>query len=442
MDPVEGPAGKGLTAGGSVRQETGDRDMRFMHLADLHLGKIIYGTSLIDSGDQRVWAERFLEAARKEKPDAVVIAGDVYDRGTPPGKAAQLLSRLVTELAGMGIAVMITAGNHDSIQHLSFLSRLLAESRVFISRPPEAGGKLTRAVLEDEYGPVTFWLMPYLYPAMAAQALGDDGIRDYDTAVRRILAAQDIDFSQRNVIVAHQNVTANGKEAERGGSESMVGGIGQVDYSAFDGFEYAALGHIHSAYPAGRAEVRYAGSPLAYHFNETRQPEKGPLLVTLGAKGRQAGIERLDIEPLHRMREIRGEYEAVRAEAVTNPWKNEYLKIVLTDRRISPEISDFLHEAARAHGSTLMELTSEYRAFSAEAGTERTGDMRGKPVEQLFAEFYTDRNGGIGPDDPDTELMAFVGGMTRRTAETNEEPNEADFRKILDFIAEQEADKV
>ena len=133
------------------------------------------------------------------------------------------------------------------------------------------------------------------------------------------LAAQDIDFSQRNVIVAHQNVTANGKEAERGGSESMVGGIGQVDYSAFDGFEYAALGHIHSAYPAGRAEVRYAGSPLAYHFNETRQPEKGPLLVTLGAKGQQAGIERLDIEPLHRMREIRGEYEAVRAEAVTNP---------------------------------------------------------------------------------------------------------------------------
>ena len=324
--------------------------MRFLHLADLHLGKTIYGVPMIDSGDQKVWVERFLQAAREIRPDAVVIAGDVYDRSQPSGKAVQLLSRLVTELAGMEIPVMITAGNHDSVQLLSFLSPLLESRKVFISRPLEQCTELTRAVLEDEYGPVTFWMMPYVYPAMIAQALGDEEIRDYDTAVRRLLAAQGIDFSRRNVVIAHQNVTAGGREAIRGGSESMVGGIGQVDYTAFDGFEYAALGHIHSAYPVGRETVRYAGSPLAYHFNETRQPQKGPLLVTMGEKGGEVTVERIGIEPLHRMRELRGAYDEIRKEAAAGVWKNEYLKIVLTDQRITPVISDYLHEAAANQG--------------------------------------------------------------------------------------------
>ena len=119
----------------------------------------------------------------------------------------------------------------------------------------------------------------------------------------------------------------------------MVGGIGQVDYSVFDGFDYVALGHIHSSYPVGRETVRYAGSPLVYHFNEIRQPAKGPLLVTLGEKGGEIRMERQEIPPLHRMREIRGTYEEIRTEALAKPWEKEYLKIVLTDTRLTPEIS-------------------------------------------------------------------------------------------------------
>ena len=406
--------------------------MRFLHLADLHLGKIIYGASLIDNGDQKVWVEHFLEKARELKPDAVVIAGDVYDRGQPPGKAAVLLSRLVTELAGMEIPVMITAGNHDSINHLSFLSPLLAKQKVFISRPLDSSAELTHATLEDEYGPVTFWLLPYVYPAMIAQVLGDEEIRDYDTAVRRILAAQPVDYTQRNVVIAHQNVTANGQEAVRGGSESMVGGVGQVDYTAFDGFDYAALGHIHSSYPVGRETVRYAGSPLAYHFNETKQPEKGPLLITLTEKGRDPVIEIQKIDPLHRMREIRDDYAKIRSVMTENPWKNEYLKIILTDTRVTPEISDFLHETARAHGSEVLELTSEYRSFSGEAVLSGTGDIHDIPVEELFAKFFTGRNNGIEPDEQDLALMTYVGEMTRKAEQ--KEPSEEDFRKIVDFV--------
>ena len=408
--------------------------MRFLHLADLHLGKSIYGTSLIDNGDQKIWVERFLEKARELKPDAVVIAGDVYDRGLPPGRAAQLLSTLVTSLAGMGIPVLMTAGNHDSVYHLSFLSSLLEARNVYISRPLEQSAELVHRTMEDEYGPVTFWLLPYIYPAMAAQVLGDEEIRDYDTAVRRILAAQKVDFTQRNVLIAHQNVTADGQETERGGSESMVGGVGQVDYTAFDGFDYVALGHIHSSYPVGREEVRYAGTPMAYHFNETRQPEKGPLLVTLPEKNGKVRTERQRIEPLHRMREIRGTYDEIRGQASAHPWENEYLKIILTDRRITPLISDFIHETARAHGSTVMELTSEFSAFTGNAVFKGTKEMHEKPVEELFADFYRDRNHGVEAEEQDLELMAYVGELTRNAAATREEPDENEFRKILDFV--------
>ena len=411
--------------------------MRFLHLADLHLGKTIYGVSLTDRGDQPAWVERFLEKARELKPDAAVIAGDVYDRGQPPGKAAALLSRLVTGLADLGIRVMMTAGNHDSIQHLSFLSPLLARQQVYISAPLGPSAELTHVTLEDEFGPVTFWLLPYVYPAMIAQVLGDEGIRDYDTAVRRILAAQPVDFSRRNVVIAHQNVTADGREAERGGSESMVGGVGQVDYTAFDGFDYAALGHIHSAYAVGRETVRYAGTPLAYHFNETRQPDKGPLLVTLAEKNGKVRIERQVIEPLHRMREIRSDAESIRRRMTEDPWKNEYLKIVLTDRRVTPEISDFLHESARAYGSDVLELTSEYSAFTGSASLAESREAREKPVEELFARFYTERHSGAEPDGRDLALLSFVGEMTREGRE--EAPGEADFRKIVDFVMKQEA---
>lgn len=415
--------------------------MRFLHLSDLHLGKSIYGTSLIDNGDQKVWVERFLEKARELKPEAVVIAGDVYDRGLPPGRAAQLLSHLVTSLAETGITVMITAGNHDSVYHLSCLSPLLEASSVFISRPLEQSAELVHRTLEDEHGPVTFWLLPYIYPAMIAQVLGDEEIRDYDTAVRRILAAQEIDFTQRNVLIAHQNVTAGGQEAERGGSESMVGGVGQVDYTAFDGFDYVALGHIHSSYPVGREEVRYAGTPMAYHFNETKQPDKGPLLVTLPEKGGKVLTELLKIEPLHRMREIRGTYDEIRESAAACPWENEYLKVILTDRRITPLISDYIHETAKAHGSTVMELTSEFSAFTGDAVFSGTRDMHEKPVEELFADFYQDRNNGVEADEKDRELMAFVGELTRNAAVTREEPDEQAFRRILDFVLGQEANR-
>ena len=413
--------------------------MRFLHLADLHLGKSLHGISLLESGDQADWVRRFLELSGELRPDAVLIAGDVYDRSAPSGDAVELLSELLTGLAQQGIPVLLTAGNHDSGQRLGFLKGLLGKQGVHIAGTLPKGGKLPCVTLEDAWGPVHFWLMPYVFPALASQALEDESIRDYDTAVRRLLQAQEMELSERNVLIAHQNVTANGQEGMRGGSETMVGGLGEVDVSAFDGLSYVALGHIHAAYPVGRESVRYAGSPLCYHFNEIKQPAKGPVLVELGAPGEEPRISRLSIPALHPLREARGGWEELRETETARESRGEFLRIVLTDSRVTPEIGDFFRELARARDSRVLELVSEYNPFGAESSSApETG--REQSVEELFARFYTERCGGEEPTGEDLALLRFAGERLRHR-ESSGMSEQQDIAALLDFLTEQEAER-
>lgn len=412
--------------------------MRFLHLADLHLGKSLYGVSLIDQKDQEFWKDRFLEIVEELQPDAVVIAGDVYDRSAPSGDAVMLFNDMLTRLDKMGIPVLITAGNHDSGQRLSFAGEILAKQNIYIAGILEKELRHVTIQEKDGSGEVTFWLLPYLFPALAAQKLKDDSIGDYESAVRRLLEQQDVDFSRRNVLVCHQNVTADGKEAVRGGSESMAGGVGQIDYRVFDGFDYVALGHIHSSYHVGRREVRYAGSPLCYHFDETKQPCKGPLLVEMGTKGTSVKVETQIIEPLHPMREIKGSYGEVKQAAEADDKKGEYLRIIITDRRITPEISDFLRELFRKRGSIVMELLSDFR----EAGTKSISAgvrMRERSIEEYFAEFYRDRMAQTDPEEADLGLFRFAADCARKAemAEDREEALEKDADDLLAFILKQ-----
>ncbi|MCR5575586.1 MAG: exonuclease SbcCD subunit D [Oscillospiraceae bacterium] len=411
--------------------------MRFIHLADLHFGKSIHGVSLLENGDQDFWVERFLELAEERRPDAVVIAGDVYDRSAPSGDAVQLLSRMLTRLSALHIPVMMTAGNHDSVQRLSFADAMLAREGLHISAPLFDTDRLVRVTLQDAFGPVTFWLMPYVYPALIARALGDDSLREYDAAVRALLERQDVDFTQRNVLIAHQNVTANGVEAGRGGSESTVGGVGQIDYTVFDGFDYAALGHIHAACPVGRESVRYAGSPLCYHFNETRQPAKGPVWVELGAKGEAPQTETLHIPPLHPMRELCGAYEELRDQELQNPRGGEYLRLVLTDRRLSPEISAFFDELFRSRGSILMDRCSTFDPFRGDAGAPSVRAVEQKSIRKLFRDFYAERSGGDSPDEEELALLACAEELTQR-AQVHGAPTAADVDRLLAFLMRQE----
>ncbi len=385
--------------------------MKFLHLADLHFGKMLHGVSLLENGDQRDWVEKLLGLVSAQHPDAVAIAGDVYDRGMPSGAAMQLLSHMVTGIAEAGIPVLIAAGNHDSGQRLACFQSLLARQNVYIAGMPQR--TLTHVTLRDTFGPVTFWLLPYTFPAAVAQLLDDETIRDYDIAVRRLLAEQAVDFSQRNVIIAHQNVTKSGAEGPRGGSESVIGGIGQVDYTAFDGFDYAALGHIHAAYAVGREAVRYAGSPLCYHFDELRQPRKGPVMVTLGAKGTPPGIETLTIPPLHPLRELRGTCDEVMAAAQA-AGQGEYVRLVLTDRALTPEISAYFVALFHARGSVLMERVSEYARFTGHGDSPQWRELAATSVEKLFADFYLER-AGSAPDAGDLALMRRAAELLRHS---------------------------
>ena len=411
--------------------------MRFFHLADLHFGKSIHGVSLLDHGDQGYWVDQFLKLTERQLPDAVVIAGDVYDRSAPSGDAVALLSRLLTGLSELDIPVLMVAGNHDSAQRLSFASSLLARQGLHISRPLFDSYRLEQVKLQDDDGEVNFWLMPYVYPALIAQTLEDDSLRDYDSAVRALLARQDVDFTKRNVLVAHQNVTAGGVEAERGGSESMVGGVGQIDYTCFDGFDYVALGHIHAAYAVGRETVRYAGSPLCYHFNEVRQQEKGPLLIELGAKGAPVRIELLKLPPLHPMRELHGTLEKLREQELASPRENEYLRLVLTDQRLSPEISAFFDALFRARGSILMERVSEFDPFRENVSAPTAAALERQSICELFTEFYTERSGGESPDEEELEVLAYVEELTAQ-ADAHTDPGSAETEKLLTFLERQE----
>lgn len=402
--------------------------MKLIHLADLHLGKTLHRVSLLEAGDQPHWVDSFFRLCEEVRPDVVVIAGDVYDRGAPAAGAVELLSRLLTGLTDRGIQVLLVPGNHDSPQRLAFGRELLAREGLHIAPPLAAPGMLSRVTLADEFGPVDFWLMPYLFPALASDALGVE-LRDYDAAVRAVLAAQPMDRTRRNVLVAHQNVTVGGTEAERGGSETMVGGVGQVDVSAFDGFDYVALGHIHAGYALGRPTVRYAGSPLCYHFNETRQAAKGPLLVELGEKGSAPAISLLPLEPLHRMRAGAGSYDELRAAEAARAEGNEYVSLTLTDRRVTPEIAEDLRSLLEAKGSMLLELSSSFQGEAGEASLSASAlDKMG--LAELFASFYTQRCRGEAPDEATLSLLHGAAELAER-ADFRLAPGEGEIDQLL-----------
>ncbi len=411
--------------------------MRFLHVSDLHFGKSLHGVSMIEQKDQNAWVDRFIEVCKELKPQAVLMAGDIYDRSSPLGSAVRLFDHLLTELAALDIAVMIVSGNHDSAEKLSFAGEILSRQKIHIAGLLEK--ELTRIRLEDQYGPVNFWLMPYMFPSQVSQCLEDEAIRDYNTAAQKLIERQKIDTKERNVLVAHQNVVANGVEAERGGSESMVGGVGQIEYTTFDCFDYVALGHIHAAYAVGRREVRYAGSPLYYHFDELRQKVKGPLLVEIGEKGKEISIEPIVIPPLHPLREIKDSWENVQEIMEKGEERGEYLRIVLTDTKITGQISSYLHSMAESRDSILMELISEYKEYRPVGEISHSTEIADHSIEELFEDFYTQRMVESNPTSGESQVISQAGEITREALASGKvKPDQEDIDKLLKFVLGQE----
>lgn len=414
--------------------------MRFFHLADLHLGKMLHGYSLIDQGDQVEWVERFLQLAEREKPDAVVIAGDVYDRSIPSREAVALLDSFLTALCARNVPVLLVSGNHDSGPRLHFASALLEKQGLYIAGSVQK--ELRCVTLQDTHGTVHFWLMPYFFPAAVEEALGEKDIRSYDAAARLLLERQPIDPCARNVLIGHQLVLSGRTQPEIGGSETMVGGVGQIDYTAFDAFDYVALGHIHRPQWIGRESVRYAGSPLCYHFSEIGW-KKGPLLVELGEKGAPVRTELFEIPPMHPLREIRGTLQQILDTQPQDAARGEYIRVVLTDRDLPAGAVDMLSALFRARGSYLMDVAREIPFADGSARDSALAGRRERSIAELFAEFYQLRTGGALPDAAEERLIAFAAEQIANAPEDiSPEEQDALAQKLVAFALKQEEKEV
>lgn len=355
--------------------------MKFLHLADLHLGKRVNGFDMLE--DQRYILEEILALCDQHGAEAVVLAGDIYDAPVPPAAACTLLDWFLTRLAARKIPVLAVSGNHDSAERLDFAAGLLAGQGVHLAG--RFNGAPRQVVLNDRYGPVEFTLLPFVRAATVRHYLPDADLPDYDSAVAAALNACQ-PAAPRRVLVAHQMVVAGVCPPQMAGSESApltVGTVDSVDASRFLGFAYTALGHIHRAQRVGLETVRYAGAPLCYHLDECGA-EKSATLVRLGRRG----VEHIDVLPLTPRRAMR-HLTGPLAKLVERPTDTgDYIWATLTDPTPLPDAMAVL----RAAYPNAMRLDYQPHGVPDAAGGAARA-VRGKPFAELFQDFFTQMNG-------------------------------------------------
>lgn len=385
--------------------------MKFIHTADLHIGKIVCEHSML--GEQRYILARILEAVEREKPDAVLIAGDVYDKPVPSAEAVAVLDDFLVELAARKVRTFVLSGNHDSAERIAFGGRLMEKSGVHVSQV--YSGKFAPVTLSDSEGEVDVWMLPFVRPVNVRACLaGDDerdAVKDYTSAVKAALAQMHFTPGRRNVLLAHQFVTG----AERSESEENVGGLDNVDATVFAAFDYVALGHIHKPQNVlkgddGTVRARYSGTPLKYSLSEAVH-KKSLTVVELGAAGNAAAIagdlfagnemraalqiREIPLVPLHDVREIRGTFAEIispefrNAQVAAGNKLDDFVYIKLTDENDVPDAAQKL----RGIYPNLMMLAydNERTRNQADVGVAEAVDEK-KPME-LFGEFFEGRNG-------------------------------------------------
>ena len=354
--------------------------MKFMHLSDLHLGKRVHEYSMIE--DQEYILNQIVQIAADEKVDAVFIAGDIYDKTFPPVEAVTLLDQFLWALAEKEISVWIISGNHDSAERLSFGSRLMEKNEIHIA--PVYNGELHTVTMEDEYGPIDISLLPFIKPAQVKRFFPEEEIHTYTDALQTALQG-DAPRNRRRILITHQFVTGASRcESE----EPVVGGLDNVDASAFNGFDYVALGHIHSPQNVGRETLRYCGTPLKYSFSEVHQ-EKSVTIVTMKEKG-CISLKTIPLRPLRDLKEIKGTYNDLTLKSFYEhtEYPESYLHITLTDEEDVPDAVSRL-QVIYPH---IMKLDYDNARTRNSPGTDTAGETENKTPMELFEEFYQRRN--------------------------------------------------
>ncbi len=379
--------------------------MKFIHTADLHIGKRVCEHSMLD--DQKYILDEILKNVDEEKPDCVLIAGDVFDKSVPSAEAVELLDNFLVDLSKKNTKVFVLSGNHDSAERIAFGGRLMQDRGVFMS--PVYNGSFDSVTMKDEFGEVDVWMLPFVRPATIKACLGNgeeadaerEQVKDYTSAIQMAVSKMNRVPGRRNILVAHQFVT--GAQVDENGSEEFVGGLDNVESYAFDGFDYVALGHIHRPQNvvkdnAGVGRVRYSGTPLKYSLSEANH-EKSVTVVELGANGAdgvnpaELKIREIPLKPMRDVRKIEGTFadliSAEYREAQVRDGKSldDYIYVVLTDEN---DVSD---AAAKLRGyyPKLMTLTYNNSRTNSVANLNYENLDQKSPAE-VFSDFFMEMN--------------------------------------------------
>lgn len=370
--------------------------MKFLHLGDLHLGKTVYEFNMIE--DQKYILNQILDLIKVHGVDGVLLAGDIYDRSVPSEEAVKLLDWFLTELVKMGKKVFAISGNHDSDERLNFGSRLFQSNDVYITGRYD--GVIESIDLEDEFGPLHIWMMPYVKASRVAHFYPDDDTSTYSAAFRTAIGKCNVKKEERNLILVHQFVTGKEKEPEILGSETAavsVGTIEKIDVDCFDDFDYVAMGHIHGCQAVGRETCRYAGSPLKYSLNakEINSMKTVPI-ITMEEKGK-VNIELIFLKPRREIRHIKGDLKDLLENAVET---DDYIYATLTDEETQFDAMARLQEVY----PNTMKLDYDNSATRAVMDFDEVMDVESKSFHELVTDFYRLINGGE-PDQDEWKII-------------------------------------
>ena len=357
--------------------------MRLMHLGDLHFGKMVNGFLMIE--DQEFVLEQIKQYIQTYRPDAVMLAGDIYDRSVPPARAVALYNQFLKDLLiELKTPVLAIAGNHDGAELIDFGHELFEAAQYYVA------GNFTKIIkkvrLQDDAGPVNFYLLPFADYAVVREALNHPEIKSLNDAMKAIMEVNPIDSTERNVLITHAFVVG-GEAPEQSESEKklVVGGKESVDATLLEHFDYVALGHLHRTQRVNSDKIRYSGSLLKYSFSEEHY-HKSMTMIDLDAEG-EISIELLPLKPRRDMRTITGKLDELLT--LEDEGQEDYLRVILTD---DGELLEPMAKLRQVYPNVmLLELE---RRFSEFKGSQLSASARQtKSTEELFADFYEHHRG-------------------------------------------------
>lgn len=370
--------------------------MKLIHLSDLHIGKRLREYSLLE--DQEYILKKILNVIDDEAPEGVIIAGDVYDKSVPSAEAVSLFDDFLSDLVKRGLQIFVISGNHDSAERVAYMGRIVENAGVHLS--PVYDGNVTPVVLEDAFGAVNVYMLPFIKPLTVKHCFEDAVINDYTDAVETAVEHMNIDLSQRNVLITHQFI-ADSETCES--EEISIGGTDSVNVEAVSGFDYVALGHLHRPQSCTRETVRYCGTPLKYSFSEAKD-KKSVTVVEMGEKG-SVTVRTVPLEPKRDMVDLRGSFEELMQHSFYEgtTWQEDYVRITLTDEDVQPDA--YAHLRNVYHKLMLIQYdNTRTRANRSVSGPE---NVRQKSPMELFSELFEQQN-NMPMSDAQREYMEKI----------------------------------